>query len=146
MLPSRRLTLLLALGAGHGWRGGYSVRPRERGDHAFGPLYLRIRTPLGLVLRTVVIPAAARIRVYPDVRQIRQYEMLARQNRTSQVGLRRVRQIGAGTEFERLREYVPSDELRRADWKATARGGARMRGEYDVERTQRVVRGLDLAR
>src|SRR5436190_1989688 len=105
---AERHSFRFTLGPGHGWRGGYSLVPRERGDHAFGPLYLRIRTPLGLVLRTVVMPAAARIRVYPDVRQIRQYEMLARQNRTSQVGLRRVRQVGAGTEFERLRDYVPN--------------------------------------
>src|SRR5438105_3987399 len=72
--------------------------------------------------------------------------MLARQNRTAQVGLRRVRQIGVGTEFERLRDYVPNDELRRVDWKATARRGALMTREYDVERTQTVVLALDLGR
>lgn len=141
-----RHSFRFTLGPGHGWRGGYSMVPRERGDHDFGPLYLRVRTPLGLLLRTVAVPAPARIRVYPDVRQIRQYEMLARQNRTSQVGLRRVRQVGAGTEFERLRDYVPNDELRRVDWKATARRGALMTREYDVERTQRVVLALDLGR
>jgi uncharacterized protein (DUF58 family) len=134
------------LGPGHAWRGEYHVTPRERGDHRFGPLHLRIRTPLGLLLRTLAVPAAAAVRVYPDVRQIRQYEMLARQNRTTQVGLRRVRQIGAGTEFERLRDYVPNDELRRVDWKATARRGALMTREYDVERTQTVVLALDLGR
>lgn len=134
------------LGPSHAWRGEYSLIPRERGDHQFGPLHLRIRTPLGLLLRTRVLPHSASVRVYPDVRQIRQYEMLARQNRTAQVGLRRVRQIGAGTEFERLRDYVPDDELRRVDWKATARRGALMTREYDVERTQTVVLALDLGR
>jgi uncharacterized protein (DUF58 family) len=134
------------LGPGHGWRGEYRLTPRERGNHQFGGLHLRARTPLGLLLRTRVVPAKVEVRVYPDVRQIRQYDMLARQNRTAQVGLRRVRQIGAGTEFERLRDYVPNDELRRVDWKATARRGALMTREYDVERTQTVVLALDLGR
>src|SRR5436305_1467227 len=141
-----RQSFRFTLGPGHGWRGEYGITPRERGDHRFGPLHLRVRTPLGLLLRTIASPMPALIRVYPDVRQIRQYEMLARQNRTSQVGLRRVRQIGAGTEFERLRDYVPNDELRRVDWKATARRGALMTREYDVERTQTVVLALDLGR
>lgn len=98
------------------------------------------------MLRTIPVPAPAEVRVYPDVRQIRQYDMLARQNRTAQVGLRRVRQVGLGSEFERLRDYVPNDELRRVDWKATARRGALMTREYDVERTQTVVLALDLGR
>jgi uncharacterized protein (DUF58 family) len=134
------------LGPGHGWRGEYSLTPRERGDHRFGSLHLRVRTPLGLLLRTIVMPQAVGVRVYPDVRQIRQYDMLARQNRTAQVGLRRVRQIGAGSDFERLRDYAPSDELRRVDWKATARRRALMTREYNVERTQTVVLALDLGR
>jgi uncharacterized protein (DUF58 family) len=134
------------LGPRHSWRGEYTVVPRERGDHRFGSLYLRVRTPLGLLLRTIMLPVPAPVRVYPDVRQIRQYEMLARQNRRAQVGLRWVRQLGAGTEFERLRDYVPNDEIRRVDWKATARRGALMTREYDVERTQTVVLALDLGR
>lgn len=134
------------LGPGHGWRGEYRVTARERGDHRFGAIHLRLRTPLGLLLRTVVTPASVAVRVYPDVRQIRQYDMLARQNRTAQVGLRRVRQIGPGSEFERLRDYAPDDELRRVDWKATARRGALMTREYNVERTQTVVLALDLGR
>src|SRR5689334_9710717 len=42
------------LGPSHSWRGGYGVVPRERGDHAFGSLYVRVRTPLGLLLRPLV--------------------------------------------------------------------------------------------
>jgi uncharacterized protein (DUF58 family) len=134
------------LGPGHGWRGEYSLTPRERGDHRFGSLHLRVRTPLGLLLRSIVMPHAVEVRVYPDVRQIRQYDMLARQNRTAQVGLRRVRLVGAGADFERLRDYAPNDELRRIDWKATARRRALMTREYNVERTQTVVLALDLGR
>src|SRR5262249_55401310 len=83
---------------------------------------------------------------YPNVRQIREYELLARQDRSHQMGLRLLKRIGAGLEFERLREYLPDDEPRRVDWKATARRGLLMTREFDVERSQNVLLLLDLGR
>ena len=46
---------------------------------------------------------------------------LLRRNRLHEMGLRTTRMFGEGTEFERLREYLPDDEYRRINWKATAR-------------------------
>jgi uncharacterized protein (DUF58 family) len=60
---AERHSFRFTLGAGHGWRGEYSVIPRERGDHHFGPLHLRVRTPLGLLLRTLVLPVPAAVLV-----------------------------------------------------------------------------------
>ena len=40
---------------------------------------------------------------------------------TREAGFRAVRRIGEGSEVERLREYLPGDDFRRIDWKATAR-------------------------
>jgi uncharacterized protein (DUF58 family) len=56
------------------------------------------------------------------------------------------RRFGAGTELERLREYVPDDELRRINWKATARRGVAISNEYETERSQNVVVLLDAGR
>jgi uncharacterized protein (DUF58 family) len=131
---------------GESWSASYHVVPPERGDFAFGRLYLRCRTPLGLLIRPFSIPAALPVKVYPNVRQIREYELLARQDRSSQMGLRLLKRIGAGLEFERLREYLPDDEPRRVDWKATARRGSLMTREFDVERSQNIILLLDLGR
>jgi uncharacterized protein (DUF58 family) len=86
------------------------------------------------------------VKVYPNVRQIREYELLARQDRSRQMGLRRAKQMGVGLEFDRLREYLPDDEPRRLDWKATARRGQLMTREFDIERSQNVMLVLDLGR
>ena len=65
---------------------------RRRGAHPLPAPAVRVRGPLGLGAWTHRAGDDGEVRVYPDVRQIRQYDMLARQNRTAQVGLRRVRQ------------------------------------------------------
>jgi uncharacterized protein (DUF58 family) len=131
---------------GESWTGSYHVTPRERGDAAFGAISLRCRTPLGLLIRQFTLPAPFTVKVYPNVRQLREYELLARQDRSRQMGLRRAKQMGVGLEFDRLREYLPDDEPRRLDWKATARRGRLMTREFDIERSQNVMLVLDLGR
>ena len=66
-------------------------------------------------------PAARRVKVYPNLIDIRKYEIIALRRHSVEAGSKRVRQRGEGTEFESLRDYVPDDEFRRIDWKATAR-------------------------
>jgi uncharacterized protein (DUF58 family) len=140
----REFTALLR--PGERWSATYHVTPPERGDFTFGDLHLRCRTPLGLLIRAFALPAALPVKVYPNVRQIREYELLARQDRSRQMGLRLAKRLGAGLEFDRLRDYLPDDEPRRLDWKATARRGALMTREFDVERSQNVMLLLDLGR
>jgi uncharacterized protein (DUF58 family) len=61
------------------------------------------------------------VKVYPNLLDVRRYDLLLRRNRLQEMGLRHSRLFGEGTEFERLREYLPDDEYRRINWKATAR-------------------------
>ena len=60
--------------------------------------------------------------------------------------MRRLRQRGAGREFESLREYAPGDGFRLIDWNATARRGRTMVAQYEVERSQAVIVALDCGR
>jgi uncharacterized protein (DUF58 family) len=71
---------------------------------------------------------------------------MLRQNRLQELGLRSARQPGQGTEFERLREYLPDDEYRRINWKATARRHRPITAEYQTERSQNIVAVLDTGR
>jgi uncharacterized protein (DUF58 family) len=72
--------------------------------------------------------------------------LLLRQNRLQELGLRHTRMFGEGTEFERLREYLPDDEYRRINWKATARRNRPITVEYQTERSQNIVAVLDTGR
>jgi uncharacterized protein (DUF58 family) len=72
--------------------------------------------------------------------------LLLRRNRLQELGLRHARLFGQGTEFERLREYLPDDDYRRIDWKATARRRRPVTIEYETERSQNVMVVLDAGR
>jgi uncharacterized protein (DUF58 family) len=124
----------------------YTVRPPRRGRFAFGDLYLRWQSPWGLLWRQARFPAAAAVQVYPNLVDIKKYDLLLRRHRLWELGLRRTRLRGSGNEFERLRDYLPDDEYRRINWKATARRGKPISVEYETERSQNVVALLDVGR
>ncbi len=128
------------------WQGMYRVCPLRRGDYEFGDLNLRWQGPLGLVVRQGRIEATGPVKVYPNLLDVRQYDLLLRRNRLQELGLRHTRMFGEGTEFERLRDYVPDDEYRRINWKATARRHRPVTIEYQTERSQNVIAVLDVGR
>jgi len=128
------------------WEHIYHVRPLRRGNYQFGDLSLRWLGPLGLVIRQAKVEAQEPVKVYPNLLDVRRYDLLLKRNRLHEMGLRTTRQFGEGTEFERLREYLPDDEYRRIDWKATARRNFPVTTEYQTERSQQVIAVLDTGR
>ncbi len=128
------------------WEATYHVHPLRRGDYQFGNLNLRWLGPLGLAIRQGALPLTDPIKVYPNLLDVRRYDLLLRKNRLQEIGLRNTRQFGEGTEFERLREYLPDDEYRRINWKATARRHRPVTVEYQTERSQKVIALLDVGR
>lgn len=142
---SPELPLDLTLKPGERTAAQYTVIPTRRGSHVLGAHHLRYRSPLGLWIRQYTLPAGQPIRVYPDVQQVRDYELLARQNREGAM-TRASRKRGGESEFEALREYQRDDEYRRIDWKATARRHKLIARQYQLERDQSVVFMLDAGR
>lgn len=124
----------------------YHVCPPRRGDYCFGDLNLRWWGLLGLIVRQARYPAAGGVKVYPNLLDVRKYELLVRRGRLHELGLRTSRLRGMGTEFERLRDYQLDDEYRRINWKATARRGKPISTEYETERCQNIVAVLDTGR
>lgn len=128
------------------WRATYSVYPLKRGDYRFGDINIRWQGPLGLVIRQSRIPAEDTVKVYPDLIGVKRFDLLLRQNRLQEFGLRHARLIGQGTEFERLREYQADDEYRHINWKATARRFRPVTTTYQTERSQNIIAVLDTGR
>ncbi|MEI7769548.1 MAG: DUF58 domain-containing protein [Chloroflexales bacterium] len=124
----------------------YHLRPLRRGDYQFGDVVLRYRGPLGVIVRQARYPAAAAVQVYPNVLELRRYDLLARKGLLYEQGLRPARVYGRGGEFARLREYTPDDEFRRISWKATARRGKPIAAEVETERSQHVICLIDTGR
>src|SRR2546426_2133727 len=60
--------------------------------------------------------------------------------------MKAIRKLGEGRLFESLREWVPGDDLRHIDWKATARRRKVITRQYEAERRQQVMLVLDAGR
>ena len=124
----------------------YLLQPPTRGDFAFGDLHARVFGPLGLTFRQGPVPSAQAIRVFPNVQAIGQYELQLRRTQRARTGLKRARSMGTGREFASLRDYIPGDEFRTIDWKATARRAKVTSRTFEAERTQDVVLLIDEGR
>lgn len=124
----------------------YHLKPFRRGDYRFGDINLRYHSLLGLIVRQERYIAAAPVKVYPNLLELRRYELLAHRGQLAEIGLRNARILGRGTEFERLRDYQLDDDYRRINWKATARRGRPVSVEYETERSQNVIIMLDAGR
>ncbi len=124
----------------------YHVRPLQRGDYTFGDVNVRYISTLKTFVRQARYPTTAKVKVYPNVLDVRKYDLLARKGLLFELGLRAARIFGTGTEFERLREYNTDDEFRRINWKATARRGKPIAAEYETERSQYIMTVIDTGR
>jgi uncharacterized protein (DUF58 family) len=128
------------------FEGRYHLTPNRRGDYRFGNTVVRYQSLLGMFVRQARYPTAAAVKVYPNVLEVRKYDLMARKGLLYELGLRQARIFGQGSEFERLREYNPDDEFRRINWKATARRGKPIAAEFETERSQYVVCAIDSGR
>ncbi len=124
----------------------YWFEPHRRGKNRFEAVHLRFMTRLGLWTRVERRPMPFAVRIFPDIRAVREFDLLALKNRLEEAGLKQYRIRGQGGEFERLREYRREDEMRHIDWKATAKHRRLISREYNVERNQNVVILLDCGR
>ncbi len=140
----------LRLDAGGEARLSYTLRPTQRGAYDFGVLNVYAATPLGLVLRRFRAAAGGEAVVYPSILQMQRYAFLATTDRLAEAGVKKVRRLGHTMEFDQIRPYVPGDDRRSVNWKATARRSTGrtqlMVNTYQEERAQPVVAALDMGR
>jgi uncharacterized protein (DUF58 family) len=124
----------------------FTVRAHRRGDGVCGDVHLRIAGPLGFGWLQRRVRREDRMRVIPGVLEVRRYRLLGLRNRLREAGFRNVRQRGEGGAFESLRGYVPGDDPRHLDWKASARRGTTIVRQYELERRQNIVLAIDAGR
>ena len=124
----------------------YAVTPKIRGNYEFGDVNIRYLSRLKLFKRQTQIAQSMPVKVYPNLLELQKYVILARRGRFSETGLKHSKLYGEGTGFESLRDYLPDDDYRRINWKATARTGRPISEEYESERSQNITIMLDCGR
>ncbi|NJB86633.1 uncharacterized protein (DUF58 family) [Lewinella marina] len=142
-LRDHRLSLRVA--AGEDVTAAYTVRPTTRGEYIFGSVNLFLSDDWGLVEWRRRVPQEQRIAVYPSLVQLRRFAFHAAAP-VSFTGRRRPRPETRSYEFDQIRAYVPGDDRRTVNWKATARRGGLMVNSYATEQAQRIYCFLDKGR
>lgn len=122
-----------------------SVAPSRRGDRPTDRVTLRSLGPLALAGRQRSITLEWSVRTLPPFTSRR--HLPSRLARLRDMDGRQAIAVRAqGTEFDSLREYVPGDDVRSIDWRATARAADVMVRTWRPERDRRVVMVLDSGR
>jgi uncharacterized protein (DUF58 family) len=122
------------------------VVPVRRGRERGGGFVVDAVGPLGLGRRRRRVELPWDVAVYPPLVTVRLHTSVAQAQRRREQGSTPLRQIGEGRLFESLREWVPGDDLRHIDWKATARRRKVITRQYEAERRQQVLLVLDTGR
>jgi uncharacterized protein (DUF58 family) len=119
---------------------------RRRGRHELPAPAARADGPLGLGCWYHRPGEAADVLVYPDLPAAFRLALAVRQGRFRDEGHARRGPLGLGTDFESIRDYVPDDDVRQVNWRATARLGRPMSNQYRVEQDRDVVCVVDAGR
>lgn len=106
----------------------YDIRGDRRGEYFLGPLRLKGIDPLGLFAWTKRIESNMRVIVYPTIRSVDLKNKLGLPSGNININDMMYEDV---TQFRSLREYVPGDDMKRINWKASAKTTKLYTMEFD---------------
>lgn len=124
----------------------YKLRPTERGEYFFGSLNVYVSSPLRLISKRYRFSKNQMVPTYPSYIQLRKYDLIAFSNNLFQYGIKKIRRIGHTMEFEQIKEYIPGDDIRTLNWKATAKKNSLMVNQFQDEKSQNIYMVIDKGR
>jgi uncharacterized protein (DUF58 family) len=145
-LQQRNASYTLTVPAGQEKVIQYYVRPVKRGEYYFGTLNIYVSSTILLCRKRMKFAQDKMVPCYPSFLQMRKYELMAISNRLVEFGIKKIRRVGNTMEFDQIRDYIPGDDVRHINWKATARKAALMVNQFQDERSQQVYSIIDKGR
>ncbi|MEV4196476.1 DUF58 domain-containing protein [Streptomyces toxytricini] len=121
------------------------LHPTRRGDRHADRVTIRSSGPLGLASRQGAHAVPWTVRVLPPFTSRK--HLPSRLSRLRELdGRTSLLTRGEGTEFDSLRDYVPGDDTRSIDWRATARQNGVAVRTWRPERDRHILICLDTGR
>ena len=124
----------------------YHLEPKERGEYSFGSLNVFVSSPFGLVSRKFIFQKDDQLPCYPSFIHLIKYELMALNNEFMMGGIKKIRRLGHTMEFEQIKEYVPGDDVRTINWKASSKRNQLMVNQFQDEKSQRIYMIIDKGR
>ncbi|MBT3273829.1 MAG: DUF58 domain-containing protein [Spirochaetales bacterium] len=106
----------------------FVCKGHQRGEFFLGPVQMKGSDPLGYLTWKKRVDTRLRVLVYPSI-----YRMDLKNDRGLPAGSLNInnKMYEDVTQFRSLREYVPGDDMKRINWKASAKTGKLFTMEFD---------------
>jgi uncharacterized protein (DUF58 family) len=136
--------LVLSLSPAEQARVSYYMRPFRRGLQSIGPSKLSNPDLIGLSSYSTIINGTDSLLVYPKLLPINP-QFFEGGGGTGWIDQENANTRGVGSDFQGVREYQTGDDLRRVNWKTTARTGTLAVTEYALGYVSDFTIALDLS-
>ena len=120
----------------------YTIECPLRGYYLLGPVIVRKRDFFNIFCEKKIIMNRSYLTVYPRAEELRKLPIESRYRKVHP-GMLTLRQLGFGTEFHSIRDYIKTDPFRKINWKATAKLNKLMVNQYEIEDVFDVMVFLD---
>ena len=120
----------------------YRIAKPRRGSYQIGPTHIRTYDNQGLRMNDFEISNRDDLIVIPDVEKLQVVDLRG-ERFGPWPGLVPSKRLGIGTEFFEISPYTAGDDLRRINWRASARLGMLVTNEYEGEQVTDVLVVLD---
>lgn len=142
----RHFNIKTTLAKSQGEEIHYTLTPKQRGEYVFGDLHVFVTTFIGLAARRETTLCEKAVAVYPSIMQMHRQELMAMKHPSFIQGGNKSQQFGRSYEFDQIKVYVPGDDTRHINWKATSTMNKVMVNCYEDERSQQVYSIIDKSR
>lgn len=132
----------ISLAPGQSVSFNYTLRFNRRGKKKLGPLVARWGDPLFVFKEEKYLDVVSEVTIIPYIHEIRKKTLTPEKLRIP-VGSSRSRFRGVGTDFHSIRDYYDGDELKRINWKATARFDKMLVNDFESDRSGDITIILD---
>jgi uncharacterized protein (DUF58 family) len=120
----------------------YTIECPLRGYYLLGPVIIRKRDFFNIFCEKKVMMNRSYLTVYPRAEELREMPIQSKY-RKIHPGMLTLRQLGFGTEFHSIRNYIKTDPFKKINWKATAKMNKLMVNQYELEDVFDVMIFLD---
>jgi uncharacterized protein (DUF58 family) len=122
-------TFLVRLGPYETKTVTYPVRGHKRGEYSVGPVKLNGSDPFGFFKWAKKIEAYGNVIVYPTIHRMDLFYSKGLPSGSLPIDNKMYEDV---TQFRSVREYVPGDDMKRINWKASAKNNKLYTMEYDA--------------
>ncbi|WLR48655.1 DUF58 domain-containing protein [Halobacillus litoralis] len=123
----------------------YPFHAEQRGEYTLPHLHIRYRSRFGLWEKQMRVDQTESVRIIPDLTESRNFLEDAQRFLLYEGTRLKRRQVGAG-EFSKIRSYVVGDDIRKINWRQTAKVQNLMTNEYEPEHGKFVTLLIDCGR